>query len=133
MIRASRFLAARAPEGRDRDHPFRVALALDGVIDTVVALLHDLVEDGFATMGEIHEEFGATVAVSVDRMTRRDGEVYADYIGRVGYDLVATRVKLADLADNLKDLPPHKESLRKRYEAAQKFLHDLTALRRNVV
>lgn len=38
---------------------------------------------------------------AVDRLTRREGETYEDFVERAGSDPVARTVKLADLADNM--------------------------------
>jgi (p)ppGpp synthase/HD superfamily hydrolase len=75
-------------------------------LDEVVAVLHDTVEDsaGAVTIAAIRAEFGADVAEAVDALTKRKDEPYMDYIRRVGANLRARRVKLADLAENRADL-----------------------------
>lgn len=68
-----------------------------------VALLHDIVEDGYMTIGAIHFIFGPEVGTAVGVLTRRAniGETYEDYIRRVKENPIAVKVKLVDLADNM--------------------------------
>ncbi len=86
----------------------------------VVAYLHDVVEDSDVTSWGIRAGFGDEVADAVDALTRRPGEVYLTYIRRVAENPLARRVKLADNAVNLLDVPS--ESLRDRYERARIIL-----------
>jgi hypothetical protein len=60
----------------------------------------------------------------LDRLTRRDGEPYEAYIGRIAGNPIARRVKLADVADNLANhrrLEPTAQNRARieRYERAQ--------------
>ncbi len=79
-------------------HVLRVALQMKSDEDFIVALLHDVVEDGNITLrdlnleGELHD--------AVDALTRRPLENYDQYIDRVAANPIAVRVKLADLKDN---------------------------------
>lgn len=67
-----------------------------------VAALHDVVEDTSVTLDDLRAHgFGERILAAVDAMTRRDGEVYADYIERVAGDALARRVKKADLEHNM--------------------------------
>ena len=83
-------------------HPWRVAHIVGGnAYDVCVAYLHDVVEDTDATLDELAGEFPAQVTAALDAITRRDGEVYKEYISRLAEDRIAYRVKVADLLDNL--------------------------------
>jgi len=88
-------------------HPMRVGMALAQQYDELhgaVGVLHDSVEDsnGLITKEIIAANCGTLVAEAVDLLTRREAEHYDDeYLVRVMTDRLATRVKLADLADNL--------------------------------
>ena len=85
--------------------------------------LHDTVEEGYMTLTGIHTFFGDKIADAVDAVTRYDvAETYEDYIKRAAAHPIGRLVKIADIRDNLKDLPPELESLRARYEAALKEL-----------
>jgi (p)ppGpp synthase/HD superfamily hydrolase len=99
-------------------HPLRVMAAVEHlpVSVRIAAVLHDTVEDTSVTLGQIESQFGPEVAALVDAVTRRPGEVYADFILRVAANgPQAVAIKLADLDDNLRDLSG---SLRGRYERA---------------
>ncbi len=81
-------------------HLVRVASAVDDPQAQIVALLHDVIEDCDVTRDNIALDFGPDVADAVDAMTKRDGEVYEDYLCRLRQNPVALTVKRADLADN---------------------------------
>lgn len=91
----------------------------------ITAVLHDVVEDAPSFWGEIAATFPQQIKFNVAGMTRSDGWSYKDYIDSFKRKSVGPIVvKLADLEDNLCDLPQD-HSLRKRYEAAQKKLKKL--------
>ena len=66
------------------------------------AWLHDVVEDADVDVMQIAHAFPGLVAVTVDVLTRREGEVYADYILRIARSTTpaAQTIKRADLYDN---------------------------------
>lgn len=115
------------------EHPKAVALMVAietnaNVASMRVALLHDVVEDSTWTVNQLIAE-GLPIydAQAVEAITRRKGEVYMEYIGRVGQNLMARKVKICDLKHNLspaRALPDEarNESLRKRHERALKVL-----------
>lgn len=78
-----------------------------------LALFHDTVEDKY--IGDWILKWK-----SLDAITRRKNEVYKDYIHRVAKNKSATKVKIADLRENLKRCP---NSLVKRYRNALQFLN----------
>lgn len=80
---------------------------------TVVAILHDVWEDGY--QGSL-EDFGPEVIEAVDAITRLEGEPYMEYVERVGGNRMATVVKLADLRRNVSTCP--RPTLAKRYRRA---------------
>jgi (p)ppGpp synthase/HD superfamily hydrolase len=91
-------------------HSLRVAGAMGTDHDAmIIALLHDVVEDSEIGLGEILGTFGNLVGSAIWALSRQSGEMYPDYIQRLlrwskaypGGE-VAVRVKLADLADNLR-------------------------------
>lgn len=98
----------------------------------ITALLHDSVEDctdsTIVSLPLIEDLFGAGVRDAVDRMTKRNGEIYGeDYLRRVARSPVSKAVKLADIAHNcgrlnlLPDLTIRRR-LEQKYRAASKFL-----------
>ena len=85
------------------EHPERVVGHLVNATadEVVVAWLHDVVEDCGVTLHEVEQDFGATVAVAVNAITRRPDETDSDdYYARVRANPIALKVKAADLADN---------------------------------
>ena len=82
-------------------HPFHVAEQMKDEPTTIVALLHDVVEDtdytleGIAAMG-----FGKKVVDALTLMTHDKSVEYLDYVAKIKNDPIARAVKLADLAHN---------------------------------
>lgn len=108
-------------------HPQAVAEALSdagaGSRILQIAWLHDVVEDTPCTLQFLRfEGFSPLVLDAIDALTRREGEVYADYIGRVGQHPEARAIKPFDLRHNLSTLGElsvaRGASQRKRYERA---------------
>lgn len=66
-----------------------------------VAWLHDSVEDTETTFDDLIHYFGSPVAQAVDAITKRKGEIYADYLNRVKANPIARLVKIADLSHNM--------------------------------
>lgn len=66
-----------------------------------VAWLHDSVEDTETTFDDLTYYFGSSVAQAVDAITKRNGELYADYLNRVKANPIARLVKIADLSHNM--------------------------------
>ena len=84
-------------------HVLRVVLGSPPGDGQTVAALHDLIEDTGWNLESLQEEFDEGVVAAVDALTRRDGERYFDYIGRVCDNPLARTVKRADLLDNLNE------------------------------
>jgi len=77
------------------------AVVMYGDETVIVALLHDVIEDGAITAGQLYEQFPADVVEAVVAITRKKQERYAAYIARVAEVSLARIVKLADLHDNI--------------------------------
>ena len=65
-----------------------------------------MVEDTDVTLDFIECFFGQEIAQAVNAITKRDGEWYDDYLTRVMQDEIAKRVKVADVAENLREDRP---------------------------
>lgn len=107
-ISKARALAERAHDGQfDKGgqpyilHPERLARVVPKGPCQVVALLHDVIEDGGVPLSHIASEFGKDIAMAVDCLSRRRGETYDDFIDRCAANDMARVVKLADLYDNM--------------------------------
>ena len=104
-------VAAAAHEGQTGkngepklEHCRRVAAAVEGIDEKIVAWLHDVVENNAAwtTQRLLAEGFPEAVVEAVDAMTRRMGEDYFDFARRAAANPLARPVKFADLKDNLR-------------------------------
>ena len=83
-------------------HPLRAMLAVRSETERIAAVLHDVIEESPTTLDDLRRRgYGPEVVNAVDCLTRRTDETYDAYVERIVIDVVACRVKLADLADNL--------------------------------
>ena len=85
-------------------HPLRVMMKMKTELEMVVAVLHDVVEDGHSLKFHL-AGFPNEVIIAVYALSRgkrgSNKESYEDYIKRVSKHKLATKIKLADLYDNL--------------------------------
>lgn len=107
-------------------HPLHLAEQMDDEESTVVAILHDVVEDTVCTMEHLSYYFPQPILDAIDAITWHKGEEYLDYIRRVAKNEIAKKVKIADLLHNLDESRFYKhkmpESLKSRYEKALSIL-----------
>lgn len=83
-------------------HPFHVAEQMDDEDSTVVALLHDIVEDTSITLNDLVDlGFSKTQIDAISILTHPDGMNYFDYIRRIATNEISLKVKLADLQHNM--------------------------------
>jgi len=105
-------LAVKAHAGQYRDngepfilHPLRVMLKVRSIHEKIVAILHDVVEDSQVTLENIKTILELddlnNIEISLKQLTRLDSQLYEDYIINISLYTTASRVKLADLTDNL--------------------------------
>lgn len=112
-------------------HPARVAAAVDGNSDKVVALLHDVIEDcGVSVDAPMFDELSMAERDALDAITKRPGEEYAEYLKRVAANPIARRVKIADIADNMDldripDPGPADYARVEKYKIAKLFLESV--------
>lgn len=82
-------------------HPFHLAEQMQDEVTTIVALLHDVVEDTDYTLEDLKKEgFGDAVIDALALLTHDDDTPYMDYVARIKKNPIAKAVKLADLAHN---------------------------------
>ncbi len=142
VVEKAYFFSEKAHEGQFRrsgepyiSHPLSVAgiladLHLD--LDTIItAILHDTVEDTPVTLDDVRREFGDTVAVLVDGVTKisqikfrnsieKQGENIRKMIVAMGKDVRVVLVKLADRLHNMRTL--HHMPYEKQSRIAQETL-----------
>lgn len=82
-------------------HPFHLAEQMKDEVTTVVALLHDVVEDSDMSLKDLEAEgFSKEVTEALALLTHDPDENYMDYVRRIKANPIATAVKLADLTHN---------------------------------
>ena len=82
-------------------HPFHLAEQMKDEDTTVVALLHDVVEDSEYTLDDLKKMgFGDRVISAIELMTHDDGVSYMEYVEAISSNPIARAVKLADLRHN---------------------------------
>ena len=82
-------------------HPFHLAEQMDDENSTILALLHDVVEDTEYTYQDILK-LGVPLEVveALRLLTHEREEDYFDYIKRIKTNSLATKVKLGDIKHN---------------------------------
>lgn len=82
-------------------HPFHLAEQMETEETTIVALLHDLVEDTDYTIEDLtNMGFGKNITDAIALMTHTDDVDYMDYVRAIKENPIAKAVKLADLQHN---------------------------------
>ena len=82
-------------------HPFHLAEQMQTEETTVVALLHDLIEDTDYTIEDLTSMgFSKNITDAIALMTHADGVEYMDYVREIKNNPIAKAVKLADLKHN---------------------------------
>jgi len=84
------------------DHTLRMVSKMDTETEKIVAALHDVVEDGDISLYELQDQgFPRGVIEAVGMLTKRADMTYFDYIDDVSCSELATKVKIAEVEDNL--------------------------------
>ena len=82
-------------------HPLHLAEQMGDEITTVVALLHDVVEDTPYTLEDLQNMgYPEAVVEALALLTHDPAVPYMEYVARIGQNPVARAVKLADLRHN---------------------------------
>ncbi len=111
-------------------HPFHLAEQMTDEDTTIVALLHDVIEDTEHTLDDLRRfGFNENVISAIALMTHDDDVPYMDYVRNIAKDPIAKKVKLADLRHNSDmsrlDMITQKDIERaEKYKAAIKILEE---------
>ncbi|MBQ8000826.1 MAG: bifunctional (p)ppGpp synthetase/guanosine-3',5'-bis(diphosphate) 3'-pyrophosphohydrolase [Ruminococcus sp.] len=82
-------------------HPFHLAEQMEDETTTVVALLHDTIEDTDLTIEHLREQgFNEDILEAIALMTHSPEVPYMDYVAKIKTNPIARAVKLADLRHN---------------------------------
>ncbi|MDP2571620.1 hypothetical protein Q8W40_05465 [Vibrio penaeicida] len=83
-------------------HPLRLMFKFQCQKEMIVAVLHDVIEDGSITLEYLLKAgFSGDIVHSVDCLTKRSHEAYEEYILRLSKDTLARTIKIEDIKDNL--------------------------------
>lgn len=109
-------------------HPIHLAESMTDEDSTIVALLHDVIEDTALTLEDLSRVgFCEDVLTALALLTHNPAESYMDYVSRLSTSPLALRVKLADLRHNsdmtrLDSVDLKAENRLKKYEKAMQLL-----------
>ena len=82
-------------------HPFHIAEQMKDEDTTIVALLHDVVEDADITLEQLRSiGFSDAVIEAIALMTHDKSVPYMDYVRNIAKNDIARAVKLEDLRHN---------------------------------
>lgn len=82
-------------------HPWHIAEQMDDENSTIVALLHDVVEDSNITFDDFYNEnFDSLVIEALKLLTHDKDKDYYEYIEMISKNELAKKVKIADLKHN---------------------------------
>ncbi len=109
-------------------HPFHLAEQMETEETTIVALLHDVVEDTDYTFEDLAKEgFSSSVIEALKLLTHDEKVKYEDYVEALKDNPIAKAVKLADLRHN-SDLSRLDEVTEKDLKRRQKYLDAIKIL-----
>ena len=109
-------------------HPFHLAEQMVTEETTIVALLHDVVEDTRYTFRHLEKMgFEKPIIDALKLLTHNDGSEYMEYVARIKNNPIAKAVKLADLRHN-SDLSRLDSVDNKAIERRQKYLEAIEYL-----
>lgn len=108
-------------------HPIHLAEQMDGEIECVVALLHDVVEDTSVTFEELEKEFPMNVIELLKLLTHDKETDYMEYIKKIKENEKAKKIKIADILHNadetrLDKITEKDIQRREKYKKALEFL-----------
>ena len=109
-------------------HPFHLAEQMPDEKTTVVALLHDVIEDTDYTLDDLKNMgYSDDILSAIVLMTNDDGVPYMEYVALIKKSPIAKMVKLADLRHNsnmsrLDKVTAHDRERTEKYKKAIEFL-----------
>lgn len=102
-------------------HPWHIAEQMPDEEKTIVALLHDVIEDTDTTLEELKSSgFSDEIVKALELLAHNNNEDYFTYIKKLSSNEIARCVKLEDLKHNL-DLTRLKKIAEKDLKRQQKY------------
>ena len=84
-------------------HPLRLLIKAKSNEERIIAILHDVIEKTNISLADLKNKgFDQNIISSIDSLSRRKSESYVDYIERLMQNKISVKIKLLDLADNIK-------------------------------
>ena len=84
-------------------HPLRLLIKAKSNEERIIAILHDVIEKTNISLLDLKNKgFDQNIISSVDSLSRRRSESYIEYIERLMQNKISVKIKLLDLADNIK-------------------------------
>ncbi len=84
-------------------HPLRLLVKAKSNEERIIAVLHDVIEKSNFTLADLKNKgFDQNIISAIDSLSKRRSESYIDYIGRLTQNRISVKIKLLDLADNIK-------------------------------
>ena len=84
-------------------HPLRLLTKAKSSEERIIAILHDVVEKSNISLADLKNKgFDQNIISSINSLSRRKSESYIDYIERLMQNRISVKIKLLDLADNIK-------------------------------
>lgn len=95
------------------NHVLRVMERMDTEEEKMAAVLHDVVEDTEITLQDLCDAgFSREVVETVEILTKRLDMTYFDYIDDIHWSETASKIKIAEIEDNLDIMRVKKMSFR---------------------
>ena len=83
-------------------HPLRLMMQFQDENERITAVLHDVVEDSDVTIDQLSRQgFNEEIIDALERLTKKNGESYGNFIDRITSCSLARKIKIADIEDNL--------------------------------
>lgn len=83
-------------------HPLRVMINMETIEEKIVAVLHDVIEDSNKSIQSLRDsDFPEEILTALSLLTKQENQDYEDYIFSIKKNELATKVKIADLLDNM--------------------------------
>jgi len=102
-------------------HPIRLMLKFTSIEEQIVAVLHDVIEDSDVTLMDLKNNgFSDDILTAIDLLTKKPGMEYQSYLENISRNLLAKKIKIEDIKDNL-ILTRLSSISEKDYERVQKY------------
>jgi len=83
-------------------HPLRIMAKMETEEEMAVALLHDVIEDSDYTSDDLLSEgIPSAIVEAVQLLSKVGNESYDQFVDRVSENPLASKIKIADIEDNI--------------------------------